>query len=154
MWQGFRSADSMARREVLDLPAGPFWGPFSAACLDNMPILYGYSPLVIPKPPDWDTKHEVYAAEYAGNVAAVFHDPDALLDTPLIEGGDDTVYVAYSERMPERGTKVIIHLRPWQKGDGPETSQAPAKEPQDGAGSKQEEPQDEEPGDAPPKSGE
>ena len=31
---------------------------------------------------------------------------------------DDTVYLAYSERMPERGTKVILHLRPWKKGDG------------------------------------
>ena len=28
MWQPFRSADKQARREVLDLPAAPFFGPF------------------------------------------------------------------------------------------------------------------------------
>ncbi len=55
-------------------------------------VFTGSRNVLVPKPPNWDEKHEVYAAKYAGNVAAVYHDPDALLDTPLIEGGDDTIY--------------------------------------------------------------
>jgi hypothetical protein len=82
-------------------------------------VFTGSRNIEVPKPPDWDTKHEVYAAEYAGNVAAVYHDPDALLDTPLAEGGDDTIYVAYSARLPERGTKVLLSLRKWREEDGP-----------------------------------
>lgn len=74
----------------------------------------------VPAPPDWKETMRVFAATYAGNVAATYHDPDAILDTPLIEGGDDTVYLPYSERLPERGTEVIIHIRPFVEGqDGP-----------------------------------
>ena len=32
IWQAFRSADKRARREVLDLPAAPFFGPFDSDC--------------------------------------------------------------------------------------------------------------------------
>jgi hypothetical protein len=59
MWQGFRSADRLARREVLGLRAAPFFAPFNANCLQGSPILYGYSPSVIPKPPVWDTDTHV-----------------------------------------------------------------------------------------------
>ncbi|RMG06942.1 MAG: hypothetical protein D6731_24775, partial [Planctomycetota bacterium] len=97
---------------------------------DSMPrvgwVFTGSRNVLVPKPPDWETKHEVYAAEYAGNVAAVYHDPDALLDTPLLEGGDDTVYVAYSDRVPERGTPVVLRLRKWKRGDGPDLPAAPS----------------------------
>ena len=53
MWQAFRSADKAARREVLGLPAAPFFGPFNSDCVRGQPILYGYSPAVIPPPADW-----------------------------------------------------------------------------------------------------
>ncbi len=53
MWQGSRSADGLMRSSVLDLPAAPFFGPFAAERLRHTPVLYGFSPLVIPKPDDW-----------------------------------------------------------------------------------------------------
>ena len=56
MWQAFRPADRLARREVLGLPAAPFWGPSTPiAC--GTPILYGYSPSVIPPAADWGDRH-------------------------------------------------------------------------------------------------
>ncbi len=53
IWQGFRSADMAARREVLDMAPASFAGPFKSPALQGMPILYGFSPAVIHPPADW-----------------------------------------------------------------------------------------------------
>lgn len=53
MWQQIRGADQAARQQVLGLPAAPFWGPYNSPYLQNTPILYGFSPTVIAKPPEW-----------------------------------------------------------------------------------------------------
>jgi UDP:flavonoid glycosyltransferase YjiC (YdhE family) len=53
MWQQIRGADQAARQQVLELPAAPFWGPYNSPCLQSTPILYGFSPAVIAKPPEW-----------------------------------------------------------------------------------------------------
>ena len=62
LWQGFRSADRSARRQVLGLPAAPFWGPYNSDPTRGVPILYGFSPSVIPAPADWDK--DVHVAGY------------------------------------------------------------------------------------------
>ena len=59
MWQGFRSADTVARQQVLGLPKASFWGPYGAERFKQNPILYGYSPAVIPPPADWDGQMHV-----------------------------------------------------------------------------------------------
>jgi sterol 3beta-glucosyltransferase len=53
MWQGFRSADAIARKKVLNLPPAPFFGPSYGDRRHQYPILYGFSPSVIAKPSDW-----------------------------------------------------------------------------------------------------
>lgn len=53
IWQGFRSAENALRREVLDLPNAPFFGPYRSEAFHGMPVLYGFSPAVIRKPEDW-----------------------------------------------------------------------------------------------------
>jgi len=50
MWQGFRSADSIARQQVLGLPKAALRGPYGDDRFKQNPILYGYSPAVIPHP--------------------------------------------------------------------------------------------------------
>lgn len=71
------------------------------------------------------------AADVSGGLIAVYHDPDAVLDNPLLVGGDvpiivptferpevvrilpgDERYVAYPERVPARGTAVTLTARP------------------------------------------
>lgn len=59
MWQSFRSADNRARSQVLRLATAPFWGPFSSQKKRKLPVLYGYSPWVLPRPDDWDTSQHV-----------------------------------------------------------------------------------------------
>ena len=80
-------------------------------------VFTGSRHVKVPAPPDWKTEKEVFAAGYTGNMVAVFHDPDAILDTPLAEGGDDTLFYPFAERLPEGGTKAIVHIRPWGEED-------------------------------------
>jgi hypothetical protein len=58
LWQLLRSALNRARREVLDLPAFPFWGP-SPALLRRLPTLHGYSVCVSPRAADWGPDEHV-----------------------------------------------------------------------------------------------
>ncbi len=53
MWQMFRTADTKARTEVLGMAPASRWGPFAALQRHAQPILYGYSPQVVPRPADW-----------------------------------------------------------------------------------------------------
>jgi UDP:flavonoid glycosyltransferase YjiC (YdhE family) len=108
MWQGFRSADKLARRKVLGLRPAPFWGPFNASSTKGIPILYGYSPSVIPPPYDWDDT--VHVTGYW------FLDPgdDWTPDPALVEylrAGPPPVYVGFgsmSNRKPEETVDLIL----------------------------------------------
>ena len=91
-------------------------------------VFTGSRMIKVPAPPDWETLKEVYAASYEGNIVATYHHPHVILDTPLAEGGDDTVYVPFTKRVPERGTAVTIHIRPWRKSDGPALNELPKPE--------------------------
>src|SRR4030042_2448710 len=53
MWQGFRRGGTLARQQDMDLPPAPFWGPYNGKYAKQYPILYGFSPSVIPQPSDW-----------------------------------------------------------------------------------------------------
>jgi UDP:flavonoid glycosyltransferase YjiC (YdhE family) len=91
-WQGFRSADRLARRQVLQLQPAPLWGPYRSTYLQGMPTLYGFSPSVIPPPPDWG--EDTHVTGYW------FLDPDqgwqpnsGLL--AFLESGPPPVYVGF-----------------------------------------------------------
>jgi len=108
MWQGFRSADRLARRDVLGLPAAPFWGLFNADCLQHCPILYGYSPSVIPKTPDWDDHIHVTGYWFL-DPADDWAPPPALLE--FLQAGPPPVYVGFgsmSSRKPEETADLIL----------------------------------------------
>jgi UDP:flavonoid glycosyltransferase YjiC (YdhE family) len=56
-WQGGRLAYALVRRKHPRLPPLTAW-PFDASNERVTPILFGFSPQLIPKPPDWgDTVH-------------------------------------------------------------------------------------------------
>lgn len=109
IWQGFRSADRVARKQVLGLPAAPFWGPFNAGCMQDTPILYAYSPAVIPRAADWDEK--TYVTGYW------FLDPTDNWAPPtdlraFLQAGPPPVYVGFgsmSSRKPKETADLILH---------------------------------------------
>jgi len=108
LWQGFRTADKAARQQVLNLPAAPFWGPYHAMPTQGMPVLYGYSPSVIPTPSDWDA--HIHATGYWFLEAEDGWMPPADL-TAFLETGPAPVYVGFgsmSSRKPAETAELII----------------------------------------------
>jgi UDP:flavonoid glycosyltransferase YjiC (YdhE family) len=57
MWQGTRQGDELARKQVLELPAAPFFGAYNSPHLQRFPVLYGFSPSIINPPSDWQNTH-------------------------------------------------------------------------------------------------
>ena len=108
LWQGFRSADKSARRQVLGLPAAPFWGPYNSDPTRGVPILYGFSPSVIPAPPDWDK--DVHVAGYWFLDSTEEWSPPAAMKD-FLEAGSPPVYIGFgsmSSREPEATTRLVI----------------------------------------------
>jgi sterol 3beta-glucosyltransferase len=108
MWQMFRSADRVARKQVLDLPAAPFWGPYRSERLSSSPILYGYSPAVLPPPDDWDGNTHVTGYWFL-DPANDWSPPPALLD--FLQAGPPPVYVGFgsmSTRNPEESANLAV----------------------------------------------
>ena len=108
MWQAFRSADRLARQKVLGLPAAPFWGPYNTDCAQHYPILYGFSPSVIPPPSDWDNAIHVTGYWFL-DPAADWTPPPALME--FLQAGPPPVYVGFgsmSNRKPEETADLVL----------------------------------------------
>ena len=108
MWQSSRSSDNLARQKVLGLPAAPFWGPYKTARFNQPPVLYGYSPSVIPPPPDWDSDCHV-TGYWFSEPPADWSPPPALLE--FLEAGSPPVFVGFgsmSTRNPEETADLIL----------------------------------------------
>lgn len=59
MWQPFRQAVNQWRQEALGLEPVPFFGPFRQLKQRKVPVLFAYSPTIVPKPRDWPAEHVV-----------------------------------------------------------------------------------------------
>lgn len=108
MWQASRSADTLARKKVLDLPAAPFWGPYHSEAIQGMPVLYGYSPSVIPRPADWHENNHVTGYWFL-DAEETWRPPSALID--FLESGSPPIYIGFGSmgnRKPEETTGLII----------------------------------------------
>lgn len=107
MWQGFRTADSLMRQKVLGLRAAPFWGPYNAECLHRYPILYGFSPSVIPKPSDWHNTH--VTGYWFLEPAPDWNPPNDLME--FLENGSIPLYIGFGSmgnRNPEETAELIL----------------------------------------------
>jgi UDP:flavonoid glycosyltransferase YjiC (YdhE family) len=108
MWQGFRKADSLARKKVLGIPPAPLSGPYNSKAIKGMPILYGFSPSLIPNPSDWNISTHITGFWFVEE-ADDWQPPSALLD--FLQAGSPPIYVGFgsmSNRDPEQTTDLII----------------------------------------------
>jgi sterol 3beta-glucosyltransferase len=108
MWQGFRSADTLARKKVLGIPTAPLWGPYKSKPTQGMPILYGFSPSVIPTPSDWGKSTHITGYWFVDEVDD-WQPPSGLLN--FLQSGSTPVYIGFgsmSNRNPEQTADVII----------------------------------------------
>ncbi|GLV60553.1 hypothetical protein KDH_73720 [Dictyobacter sp. S3.2.2.5] len=110
MWQSFRTADRMAREQVLHLPAAPCWGPFATLERRKRPTLYGYSQQVVPRPEDWDTSQHVTGYWFLEPPAG-WEPPTELLN--FLQAGPPPVYVGFgsmSSRRPEESADIVLQV--------------------------------------------
>lgn len=108
IWQGFRSADNQVRKDVLNIPPAPFWGPVNDQNSSRYPILYGFSPSVIPQPPDWPDNVHVTGYWFL-EPDDDWTPPPALLD--FLQAGTPSIYVGFgsmSNRKPEETTRLVL----------------------------------------------
>jgi len=108
MWQGFRAADTMARKEVLGLSPAPFSGPYKSRSVQGIPVLYGFSPSVIPSPSDWDANTHVTGYWFVEE-AEGWTPPSELLK--FLDSGPTPVYIGFgsmSNRNPEQTADIVI----------------------------------------------
>jgi sterol 3beta-glucosyltransferase len=108
MWQGFRSADTVARQQVLGLPRASIWGPFDSDRVKQSPILYCYSPAVLPPPADWDERMHVTGYWFLAQPDD-WTPPADLLE--FLQAGIPPIFIGFgsmSSRNPEAMTHVIL----------------------------------------------
>jgi sterol 3beta-glucosyltransferase len=108
IWQAFRRADRVMRQEVLGIRPSPFWGPYDSACTRGFPILYGYSPAVIPPPADWGP--DIHVTGYWFLDTAAEWTPPPTLDA-FLRAGPPPVYVGFgsmSSRDPQQTAEMVL----------------------------------------------
>ncbi|MBD1848082.1 glycosyltransferase family 1 protein [Cyanobacteria bacterium FACHB-63] len=107
IWQGSRSGDIAARKQVLNLPAASFFGPHQSPYLHRLPILYGFSPSVIAKPSDWQN---TFVTGYWFLDAAPDWTPPSDLED-FLQAGSPPVYIGFGSmgnRNPEETADLVL----------------------------------------------
>lgn len=108
LWQSFRGADAQARKKVLGMQPAPFLGPYNAECTRGLPVLYGFSPSVIPAPSDWGKNVQVTGYWFLDSSES-WTPPAALVD--FLDAGAPPVYIGFgsmSNRDPEQTANLVV----------------------------------------------
>lgn len=105
-WQLLRSAFNLARQEVLDLPPLPWHWSLTAGRRLRHPLVYGYSPTLLPKPADWGAWVHVTGYWFLGEPPA-WSPPPGLVD--FLQAGPPPVYVGFGS-MNEKDPAAISQL--------------------------------------------
>jgi sterol 3beta-glucosyltransferase len=108
LWQNYRSADTISRCQILDLPPAQFWGPFSKLLKQKKTVLYGYSPQVLPPPSDWDDFIHVTGYWFLDPPAG-WEPPQSLVN--FLKSGPPPVYIGFGSMVhsqPGETTRIVL----------------------------------------------
>lgn len=103
----FKGITDDCRREILNLPPVP-WQVYQSLDVSETPIIYGYSPYVIPKPADWDSHNQVTGYWFL-ETTETWQPPVEL--SRFLEAGSSPVYVGFGstvDREAETLTEVVV----------------------------------------------
>ena len=95
------------RQDVLGLPSAPFFGPYRSSALEGQPVLYGFSPSVIPRPIDWDKDKKITGYWFLEEDA--WQPASNLVD--FLNSGPAPIYIGFgsmSNRNPEETAELVI----------------------------------------------
>lgn len=109
MWQPLRRSTNEARCEVLGLPPLPFSGLAREIREQRWPTLYGYSPAVVARPPEWGERIHVTGYWFLDRPAGWAPPADLVA---FLAAGPPPVYVGFgSMHPPDRDEITRIVLR-------------------------------------------
>jgi sterol 3beta-glucosyltransferase len=106
-WQSFRAPASRTIKKHLRLSTA-FWGPFGELRRRREPILYGWSPSVLPKPPDWGEWLHTTGYWFLERPEG-WKPPRGLTD--FLDSGSPPVFVGFGSMNntdPERLTDIVL----------------------------------------------
>jgi len=107
-WLGARSILNQARKKILDLPPYSFAEPSLSSRPKGFPMLFGFSPSVIPKPADWSAEDHVTGYWFLDPTDGWTPPPD-LLD--FLQAGPAPVYIGFGSmgsRKPAETTDLVL----------------------------------------------
>jgi sterol 3beta-glucosyltransferase len=107
-WLGARPMLNRARKKILDLPPASFIGTSHMNPSKGFPMLYGFSPFVIPKPADWRAEDHVTGYWFL-DPPADWTPPPGLLN--FLQAGPHPVYIGFgsmSSRKPAETTDLVL----------------------------------------------
>jgi sterol 3beta-glucosyltransferase len=118
LWQGLRNVTNRSRSEILALPPLPFEEPFRALNRRRIPLLDGYSPAVVTKPPDWGSWVHVTGYWFLDEVTG-WVPPAELME--FMNSGPPPVFVGFGSTpfpQPEAATNSVVRAlkRAGQRG--------------------------------------
>lgn len=96
-WQLFRRSVNRGRREILGMAPFPFLGP-SPSYFSAKPMVYGYSPAVVPRPAEWGPQHQITGYWFL-DTAGEWTPPAAVVE--FLKAGPAPVCVGFGS-MPSR----------------------------------------------------
>ena len=108
VYLGARPMVNRARKKILDLPPASFVEPLYAGRSKGFPILYGFSPSVIPRPADWGTDDHVTGYWFL-DPPVDWMPPADLLN--FLQAGSPPVYIGFGSmgsRAPAETTELVL----------------------------------------------
>ena len=116
-WQTSKMVDAITRQN-LGMAKGSFWGPYRSLAQSQMPVLYGYSAHVLPRPTDWAENHHLTGFWFL-DAPTDWVPPSDLVD--FLEAGKPPVYIGFGSmgsRNPEETGQIALEAleRSGQRG--------------------------------------
>lgn len=91
-WFPFHERINRWRRDTLGLSPLPVTGPYRRLRADTVPFLYGFSPSVVPKPPDWPP-HLCVTGYWFSDLPPAWRPPPDLVE--FLRRGPPPIYVGF-----------------------------------------------------------
>lgn len=107
LWQPSRTAVNRWRRDSLQAPPLPYFGPFAAQRNPAYPVAYAYSPAVLPTPADWPRWIRPTGWWFLDEPS--YEPPAALVN--FLAGGEAPVTVGFGSMTPQDGewlTRLVL----------------------------------------------
>ena len=104
-WLPLRGRINTWRREILSLPPASGLGPLapSARADASLPTLYAFSPLVVPKPADWDDSIRI-TGYWVLEPAREWQPPELL--ERFLQAGPPPVYIGFGSMTPRESGRL------------------------------------------------